>query len=500
MSAIPSLVTRLIRLDKSARLIAAGLILTASAGCTLGPNYRAPKTAAPKTWSAVKSPSLIATDPAAETKLARWWTVFNDPELDQLVDRAIAANLDVKAAGLRLEEARALLSYVRAGYFPSVSAGLGADYRRLSTSTKYPVAGGLSNNFQAGFDASWELDVFGGTRRAVESTKAIVEAEEDERQAAVVTLLGDLGNDYATLRATQARLQIAQRNLAVEEQILEFTQARSDHGLASELDVAEAQAQVDTLQSDIPDFQAAISQQEYAIAELLGEQPDSLQDELAATPGILTPPPSLPAEIPSEVLRNRPDVKAAERALASATAGIGAAEAAYFPTFTIDPSLDIQAGWLHKLLSAGSLAWAVPLSVQMPIFDSGKIAAEISLAKSFASASLITYQKTVLTAFREVETSLAGYQAAKARLDSLTAAAAADQTALDRATDLYRNGIGDFITVLDNERSLYAAQDAVAQGQLSIAVETIALYKALGCGWQSAPPPAPPNPKHPISG
>ena len=302
-----------------------------------------------------------------------------------------------------------------------------------------------------------------------------------------MTLLGDVGTDYAALRSAQARLGIAERNLAVEQQVLDLTRERNVQGLSSELDVAEAESQLHTLESVIPDFQAEIAQREFAIAELLGDQPDALHDELSQGAGILVPPPRLPAEIASAVIRNRPDIRAAERQLASATATIGIATADYFPKFSINPSLDVNAGWLHRMLDVGALAWAIPVNVQVPIFDSGKIAAEVSLAKTYAASELIAYQKAVLTAFREVETAIAACQAADAKDASLKQAIAANQVALDRATDLYRNGIGDFITVLTNERSLYAAEDARAESALAKAQQTIALYKALGSGWETLP-------------
>ncbi len=441
---------------------------------------------APAAWSADKSGLLRTARDAAE-QIKRWWTLFNDPELNRLVDRAVAQNLDVKAASLRVEEARAALGYVRAGYFPSVTASAGASRQRLSTNDKFPPFGGVYNTFQAGFDTSWEIDVFGQTRREVEASKASIQQQEEQRHATLVTLLGDVGTDYAALRSAQARLGIAERNLAVEQQVLDLTRERNVQGLSSELDVAEAESQLHTLESVIPDFQAEIAQREFAIAELLGDQPDALHDELSQGAGILVPPPRLPAEIASAVIRNRPDIRAAERQLASATATIGIATADYFPKFSINPSLDVNAGWLHRMLDVGALAWAIPVNVQVPIFDSGKIAAEVSLAKTYAASELIAYQKAVLTAFREVETAIAACQAADAKDASLKQAIAANQVALDRATDLYRNGIGDFITVLTNERSLYAAEDARAESALAKAQQTIALYKALGSGWETLP-------------
>lgn len=463
-----------------------GLPLFVLAACTLGPDYHPPRTAAPAAWSADKT-GMLHTGDDATARLQRWWTLFGDAELDHLVDRAVAQNLDVKAASLRVSEARAALNYVRAGYFPSVTAAVGGSRQRLSTNDKFPPFGGVYNSFQAGFDTSWEIDVFGQTRREVEASKASVEQQEEQRHATLVTLLGDVGSDYAALRAAQDRLRIAQRNLAVAQQIVTLTQERNTQGLSSELDVAEAAAQLHTLESVVPDFQAEIAQREFAIAELLGEQPDALHDELSQDAGILLPPPQLPAAIPSAVIRNRPDIRAAERQLASATATIGVAMADYFPKFTINPSIDVNAGWLHRMLDIGALAWTIPANIQMPIFDSGKIAAEVSLARTYAAGELIAYQKAVLTAFREVESAIAACQAATIKDASLKAAVDANQAALDRATDLYRNGIGDFISVLDNERSLYAAEDSRAQSALTRAQQTIALYKALGSGWETLP-------------
>lgn len=465
-----------------------GLSLYLLAGCTVGPDYHPPETAAPPTWSADTSGALRV-DAGATEQIKRWWTIFGDAELNRLVDRAVAQNLDVKAANIRVNEARSALAYVRSGYFPSVTAATSASRQRLSTNDKFPPFGGVYNSFQAGFDTSWEIDVFGQTRREVEASKASVEQQEDERQATLVTLLGDLGSDYAALRSAQARLRIAERNLDVERQLLDLTRERNAQGLSSELDVAEAEAQVHTLDSVIPDFQSEAAQREFAIAELLGEQPDALQDELSRDSGILVPPPRLPAAIPSAVIRNRPDIRAAERRLAAATATIGVATADYFPKFSINPSLDINAGWLHRMLDLGALAWTIPASIQVPVFDSGKIAAEVSLAKSYADSELVAYQKTVLIALRDVESAIAAYQAANRKDVSLTAAVDSNQTAFDRATDLYRNGIGDFIAVLTNERSLYAAEDARAASALGTAQQTIALYKALGTGWESLPGP-----------
>ncbi|WP_189042264.1 efflux transporter outer membrane subunit [Aliidongia dinghuensis] len=461
------------------------------AGCTVGPDYVPPKTEAPAQWTEAKTPGLIGTGPEAAQQLERWWTSFNDPTLSSLVGQAIADNLDLKIAEQRLVEARAEREQAAAGYYPTLGASASAERQRYSTALKFPPFGGIANTFEAGFDASWEIDVFGKTRRAVEAADATVEATNESRRDVLVSLLAELGQDYATLRSAQARLAIAYRNIKADQDSLDLTRDKYKGGLGNELDVAQAQSQLETLNAAVPQLETVVAQQSHAIAVLLGKEPGALEAELAAPQPLPPAPPVLPAAVPSDVVRNRPDIRAAERQIAGANAEIGVAIAQMFPSFSITPSFGLAGGSLHHLLNDGALQWGVPASVSVPIFEGGRLEANVIEAKAIAEEDRLSYRKTVLTAFQEVEDALVAYNAERRRHERLVAAVAADRTALDRSTSLYRSGLGTFLAVLDSERSLYGSEDAAAQSELTLTQQTIALYKALGAGWQVGEPEVP---------
>ena len=459
------------------------VLALATAGCTVGPDYVPPKTDAPVAWTEDKAPGLIGTGPEADKQLDQWWAGFKDPMLDRLVTAAIGDNLDLKIAEQRLLEARAERASAAAGYFPTIDASGSGERQRYSTNLKFPPYGGVVNTFQAGFDASWEIDVFGKTRRAVEAADASVDASIESRRDVLVSLLAELGRDYAALRSAQARLIIAERNIKADQDALDLTREKFTGGLGNELDVAQAQAQLQTLTAAVPQLQAIVAQQSHAIAVLLGREPGALEAELATPAPLPTVPPTLPAAVPSDVVRNRPDIRAAERQIAGANAQIGVAIAQMFPSFSISPSLDLAAGSLSHLLKDGALQWGVPASVSVPIFEGGRLEANVAEAKAVAEEDRLTYRKTVLGAFQEVEDALVGYSTEQRRHAALVAAVDANRVAVQRATQLYRSGLGTFLNVLDGERSLYSAEDAAAQSDLTLTQQTIALYKALGAGW-----------------
>ncbi|HWK46768.1 MAG TPA: efflux transporter outer membrane subunit [Stellaceae bacterium] len=463
-------------------------LLAALAGCTVGPDYHPPATTAPDQWAGAKSGAI---DTTATAELDHWWAGFNDPVLNDLVERAIAANYDLKLATERVVQARAERDVSAAGFYPSVSLQPNATRNRSSTALKFPPYGGVYNTYQAGFDASWEIDIFGGTRRSVEAADAAIGASIEDRRAMLVSLLGDLGTDYAALRAAQARLAIAQRNITAEQDALSLTQQKFSQGLGNELDVAQARAQLETLRAVVPQLQTTAAVQAHAIAVLIGRVPSEVEAELSK-PGALPPsPPVLPATTPSSVVRNRPDIREAERNLAGANAKIGVAVAQLFPTFSLSPTIGVGAGSLNKLLTSGALQWGFGPSVSVPIFQGGKLDANVREARSVAEQNRLTYEKTVLTAFQEVEDALVSYTSERQRHDNLARALEANQLALRRSTELYRGGIGDFLAVLDSERNLYSAEDSVAQSDLAIVQQTVALYKAMGGGWQELDPQPP---------
>jgi NodT family efflux transporter outer membrane factor (OMF) lipoprotein len=474
----------------SATVLSAGLLALA-AGCTVGPDYVPPKADAPAGWTEDTAPGLIGTGPEAAKQLDQWWTGFKDPTLDRLVEMAIADNLDLKIAEQRLVEARAERASAAAGFLPTLGASASAERQRYSTALKFPPFGGIANTFQAGFDASWEIDVFGKTRRAVEAADATVDATVENRRDVLVSLLAELGRDYATLRSAQARLDIARRNIKADQDGLDLTREKFTGGLGNELDVAQAQAQLQTLNAAVPQLQATVATQAHAIAVLLGKEPGALEAELSTAAALPTAPPILPAAVPSDVVRNRPDIRAAERQIAGANAQIGVAIAQMFPSFSISPSFGIAGGAFNNILKDGALQWGAPASISVPIFEGGRLEAGVAQARAVTEEHRLTYRKTVLGAFQEVEDALVGYTTEQRRHSALTAAVEADRIAVQRATALYRSGLGSFLNVLDGERSLYSGEDSVAQSDLTLTQQTIALYKALGAGWQVGEPAAP---------
>jgi NodT family efflux transporter outer membrane factor (OMF) lipoprotein len=327
--------------------LSASLLVLAGAGCTVGPDYVPPKTEAPAAWTEAPTPGLIGTGPEADKQLDQWWTGFKDPTLDRLVTQAIADNLDLKIAEQHLAEARAARESAAAGLLPTLDASASAERQRYSTALKFPPFGGVANTFQAGFDASWEIDVFGKIRRGVEAADATIGAQVESRRDVLVSLLAELGRDYAALRSAQARLVIAQSNIKADQDTLDLTHDKFVGGLGNELDVAQAQAQLQTLNAAVPQLQAIVATQAHAIGVLLGQEPGALEAELSIPAPLPVAPPTLPAALPSDVVRNRPDIRAAERQIAGANAQIGVAIAQMFPSFSITPSFGV-AGWFAQ--------------------------------------------------------------------------------------------------------------------------------------------------------
>jgi NodT family efflux transporter outer membrane factor (OMF) lipoprotein len=456
----------------------------ALSACAVGPDYTPPSVEAPAAWS--EGMSGLDNGPDSAERLTHWWTSFKDPELDRLVALAVAGNHDVKIAAQRVLAARADRTIAAAGFYPSLSSSATAERAQQSKNLTLPHARSLSNTFQAGFDASWEIDLFGKTQRSVEAADATLEAVIEDRRGVLVSLLGELGNDYSQLRSAQERIAIAQRNIAADQDALDLAQQKFGNGLGSELDVAQARAELETVRAALPQFETLVAQNAHAIAVLLGREPGALTDELAGDPRPLPlAPPLLPASLPSEVVRNRPDIRAAERSLASANAQIGVAVAQLFPSFSISPSIGWEAGTINKLLTSQGAIWGLAGSANVPLFQGGALEANVGKAKAIAEEDRLSYQKTVLGAFQDVEDALVALKNEQRRQATLQQVVDANRLALQRSTELYRNGIGNFINVVNSERNLNNAEDALAQSALAWVQQSIAFYKSLGGGWQS---------------
>ncbi|GGF30001.1 RND transporter [Aliidongia dinghuensis] len=460
-----------------------------AAACTVGPDYKPDEMAVPADWTEAKPPG---TDQVALERLRNWWASFNDPVLNRLVEQVIAGNEDLKIARQRLIEARAARAIAGSVDYPQVQAKAARLQSNSSTTVDYPPGIGQYRTWELGFDASWEIDIFGGTRRAKEAADADIGAAIEDRRAILVSLLGELAGDYASLRASQLRLDIANRNIEASRKAFDLTQQEFQRGLGTDLEVAQARAQWDNVRAAPPALRASIARLAHAIALLLGGFPGDLEKELSKPAPLMAVPATLPVALPSETLVNRPDIRRAERRYAAATARIGVATADLFPHFSIPLMLEPTSGTIGSLFLAKSLDWSVGLAAGTLIYDGGKTDARIESAKAAAEASRIGYEETVRGAFRDVEDALVNFQTETERNGTLKEAAADSDLAQDRATKLYSAGLTDFLKVLDSERAAFAAEDLEAQSRLALVQDVIALYKALGGGWQGVdfdPPP-----------
>ena len=421
-----------------------------------------------------------------------WWKSFNDPQLDSLIERAVKTNHDLRIAGARVREARAFYDIAASQLGPTLDAS-GA-YARQDQSKNQPVLGNLpmppgvhfnNNVYQAGFDASWEIDVFGGTRRAVEAGSAEVAAAELGRQNVLVTLLGEVARNYVELRGYQRRLEIANKNLKTQENALSITEDRYKNGLTSDLDVQQATALLATTRSVVPLLESGVQASIHRLGVLLGQQPGALVAELSQPKPIPTIPPQVPVGLPSDLLLRRPDVKQAERQLAAATARIGVATADLFPKFSLTGLAGFESTSASDWYKGDSKFWSFGPTVQWRIFDTGRIRANIRVQDARQAQALAAYEETTLLAFEEVENALVAYAKEQIRRRSIEDAVKAGQNSLHLANQLYSNGLANFINVIDAERSLYQAEDALVQSDKAVTQNLIGLYKALGGGWQA---------------
>ncbi|MGH8023917.1 MAG: efflux transporter outer membrane subunit [Limisphaerales bacterium] len=462
-------------------------------GCAVGPNYRQPGVATPAHWGE----PLKGGETNSPSSVADWWKNFHDPELDLLIARAVKSNLDLKIAEARVREARAEYGVAVGNLLPTVDAS--GSYARLRQSKNQPVLGSLpippgvpfeNNVYQAGFDASWEIDVFGGKRRTVEAAKAQVAATQFGERDVLVTLLGEVARNYVDARGYQWQLKIARENIRAQEQVLAITEIRFTNGLANNLDVQQAATLLATTRAAVPTLETALQASIHRLGVLLGQPPEGLQTELSTVAPIPAAPPEVPVGLPSELLLRRPDVAQAERQLAAATANIGVAKADLFPKFYLTGVAGFQGVSADEWFTAGSQFWSLGPAVQWRIFDAGRIRANIKIQTARQEQALAAYEQIALSAFEDVENALVAYANEQVRRRSLEDAVKSSQESLRLANQLYANGLANFINVLDAERSLYQAQDALVQSDRKVSTDLIALYKSLGGGWETQSPSA----------
>ena len=453
-----------------------------------GPNVRAQIEESTKTWAATSIRGVSTEKPAAD-----WWNSFHDEELTRLIRRAVANNLDLRLAAARVDEARAARGIAKSAFYPSVGVTTSAERLRERVAAFNPGANAPTfhpvelNNFQVGFDSAWEIDVFGRIRNDVRAASANVRAAEEDRRDVLVVLLSEVARSYADLRGFQLRLDIAEKNIQTQEDTVHLTQARAAAGLVTQLDVSRAVAELETTKAVVPSLRSAIAASIHRIRVLLGQQPEVSENELETSAPVPVVPPEVPVGLPSDLLKRRPDICRADDEIAAAAANVKAARADYFPKFTLFGSAGRQATQLHDLsLSLGNF-FAVGPAISLPIFTGGRIRSNVAVQNARWKQTQILYQSKVLNSLAETENALVNYSQEQARRDRLQAAVSQNQTGLELSRELYTSGLGDFLSVLDAQRQLYGNEDLLAQSQTAVTTNLIALYKALGGGWESFP-------------
>jgi NodT family efflux transporter outer membrane factor (OMF) lipoprotein len=467
-------------------LIISLALLGLLSGCTVGPNYQPPRLDVPAQWT---SPPAGGETNLPPTEIA-WWKTFHDPEFNSLIERGVRSNLDLRMAGARVREARANRGVVAADYWPSADAAGSYTRERLSSTGFPPFPPGTALNYdiyQAGFDAAWELDVFGGTRRAVEAANAGVSAAEYGRRDVLVSLLGEVGRNYVQARSFQRRLAITRSNIAAQQDILGLTRDRFKAGLTSDLDVRQAETLLATTEAEVPSLETGFKESAHRLGVLLAQPPGALLAELSQEMPIPVAPPEVPVGLPSGLLQRRPDLQRAERELAAATAQIGVAVSDLFPKFSLTGNVGLQSVSAGDWFSSGSRFWSFGPTAQWRLLDAGRIRANIRVQNARQEQALSQYEKTVLGSLEEVENALTAYAQENFRRQALSRAVASSQQALDISSQLYQNGLADYLRVLEAQRSVYQNQDALAQSDAAVALSLVALYKALGGGWEDSP-------------
>jgi len=479
-----------VRTTRKSQVITLSWMSLLVSACAVGPDYVAPRPKVPASFAeSARAPGDAG---KAQPVDDAWWKNLGDPVLESLVMRTLKSAPSIAEAQARVREARALSGIAGALRFPTANAD--GEYKRNLGSNNVPTGvppGGLgpgqhSNLWQSGFDASWEIDIFGGQRRTIEAAGADYEAVTEDRADVVLTLLAEVARDYVELRGAQRRIELAQKNLAIEQDLEMLTQSQLTAGLAPRQDLLRAQAQVSDVEAAIPALETDERAAAYRIAALIDGSFTDIAAELSVSRPIPRAVSDVPIGMPSELLQRRPDVRAAERRIAAANARIGIATADLYPHFSLTGVAGVESLNLSSFPRPSSGYYQIGPNISWRIFDAGRIRFQMQAESARTDAAAAAYQRSVLDAFRDVETALVSYANTKLTHDRLAAESTADGQAVDIARLLYERGVENFLPVLDAERSLYAADDKLAQSERDSALALVALYKSLGGGWKTA--------------
>jgi len=470
------------------------------AGCAVGPDYQAPKPQLPGGYHLMDAQQASKTAPDAVN--TRWWQTFNDPQLNSLIDRAVEGNLTLQQAVLRIAGARQELAQARGGLFPSLNGSAKVTRQQLGLEGLLKANGATDQLdsetasqlssleqpvtlYQGSFDASWELDLWGKVRRQVELADAQTQAAIEQRNDALVSLEAEVARAYLQLRGAQATVATLEQQIAVAQQSWELTQSQQRNGLAPLTDVENARAQLSSLQAQLPQYQSQARQAMNGLAVLLGKTPGALDNELFAPKAMPALPQIVPVGIPATLARRRPDIRQAEATLHAQTANIGVSVAQLFPSLSLTGQLGVRNTDVSYLDNWSSHFYSVGPSLSIPIFQGGRLVSSVKLARAQQASAALDYRQTVLTALQDVENALVSYRADQARVTALDETTGSLQRAFDLASDSYRQGISTFIDVLDAQRQLAQAQEQATQARMQSALDLVALYKALGGGWET---------------
>jgi len=497
---------------KVARILALGVFVAALAGCAVGPNYRTPETPTPEGFAAAGSAATAgaganAPASAAPVDFTAWWHALNDPELDSLIARAISGNPDVLIALDRLQAARTYEAAIIGTVLPEAEAGIGAGRGTGSDATRGRASPGLRAgdnsaglkqiNVVGGFDALWELDVFGKYRREIEAARTDTGAIRAARNGVLVSVISDTARAYVDLRGLQVRASVLAAAIDALRESLRIVNIRYERGITNELDVTLATRELATLEAQAAPLAAQVEAAEYTIATLLGVYPEDMVKELSAKAMVPAVPGAVATGLPVDLLRRRPDIQQAERELAGATARIGVATANLFPSIAISGAIGFQRQQAPGLETTGAHIYSYGIGAAWPLLDFGQLDAQVEIADLHTRALLVNYRKTIQGAVREVDTNMGLYTAEQLSLGKLETALVASQRAVTLANERYERGLTDFLNVVDAERQEYDIEEQYTGAQVAAAEEFIELFRSLGGGWQnyqSLPPIHRPEP------
>lgn len=470
--------------------LAVAPVLLLLTGCMLvGPDYAPPDAQTPDLWQQ----ELLGGLSNDSADLRRWWTLLGDPLLDGLIDRADEGNFDLRRAVARIQEARAVRGIATSERFVDVDGTGSVNRRRTSEAVlgDLPVAGGVGNVYSVGGDAFWEADLWGRVTRSIESADAGLQATVEDYRDVQISLYAELATTYVEVRALQARIAYARSNVGTQSGSLQLTVDRLDAGIGSDLEVAQAEQNLARTESVIPELQIQLARAIHSLGVLVGSYPGELYEELGEDTPIPHPPAEVAVGLPANLLRQRPDIRRAERELASQTALIGVATAELYPTFVLNGSLTVESIGKSGMFTGGSNAYGFGPAFRWNVFDGGRVRNQIRAEDARTEQSLARYEEAVLRALEDVENSMVALVRERERRDALGRSVSSSRRAVELVNTLYRTGLTNFQNVLDTERTLFEQEDQLAESEGFVTQNLISLYRALGGGWTAEAPQTP---------